>query len=931
MDKGAHFYKCDFQVHSPRDLRWKGNRATDDAGRLAEARQLIAACRERGLQAIAVTDHHDMEFVEHVRLAAAAERAADGSALPAQQRLVVFPGIELTLAVPCQALLLFDADFPKDLFSLAMTALAIEPAPAESPTINEVRRLEDIQSLKTLKTMLDRYQYLRGRYIILPNVSDSGAMTLLRKGATGKYIEMPCVGGYVDGAVDKLGRGNRDITSGRSAEYGNKRIALFQTSDSRREDRADLGQHATWVKWAVPTAEALRQACLAQESRIAHTEPALPASFIESISIANSVFLGPVDIELSPQYTAFIGGRGTGKSTLLEYARWGLCDQPSSDSDEDAPRHVQRREQLIQNTLRAVKGTVEVRVQLNGVPHVVRREPETGEVSLKVGDQEFRPSTEAEIRAILPIQAYSQKQLSDVGVRSQELLRFVTAPVLEEMAALDRRIELVATNLRALYARKRQRQDLERARQQTATALSSLRQQSKAIRDGLKGLDPTAKETLDKYQAYQTAEQAVAGWTRIIGEVASGAADLRRRVEGARAASRYICEHDELHVVTQACGTFQGFLDRAASQLEGLATEARELLEGGAGGTGRPWREWEALLAAYKQRHQQALAQHSSESERVKTMAELEAQASRLAEEQANADRALQELQAAEQAFDAQRQEWRNLLAERRTLLAGQCQKLTEMSRGAIKAEVRRAANPAKLIERLRAAVSGSGIQRAKFDALSRALTEAADPEALMEELQAELEKLAEFQPGHEGREGLPSTPTLQRYFTLGELRKLSSSLDREGWLNVALTPLEDVPEFSYRSKEDQYIPFNYASAGQQATALLKTLLNQQGPPLIIDQPEEDLDNPVVLQVVEQIWAAKSRRQIIFASHNANLVVNGDAELVVWCDHRTAADQSRGKIAGEGAIDVPAIREAITSVMEGGQEAFNLRMQKYGF
>lgn len=70
--------------------------------------------------------------------------------------------------------------------------------------------------------------------------------------------------------------------------------------------------------------------------------------------------------------------------------------------------------------------------------------------------------------------------------------------------------------------------------------------------------------------------------------------------------------------------------------------------------------------------------------------------------------------------------------------------------------------------------------------------------------------------------------------------------------------------------------------------ALLKTLLNQAGPPLIIDQAEEDLDNPVMLHIVDQVWQAKQKRQLIFASHNANLVVNGDAELVVWCDHRAA-------------------------------------------
>jgi chromosome segregation protein len=139
------------------------------------------------------------------------------------------------------------------------------------------------------------------------------------------------------------------------------------------------------------------------------------------------------------------------------------------------------------------------------------------------------------------------------------------------------------------------------------------------------------------------------------------------------------------------------------------------------------------------------------------------------------------------------------------------------------------------------------------------------------------------------------------------------------------------VPVFEYRAREGDYIPFRNASAGQQATALLKTLLNQIGPPLIIDQPEEDLDNPVMLEIVQQVWEAKQKRQLIFASHNANLVVNGDAELVAWCDYRTAGDQSRGTIAGEGAIDVPDVRDAIKRIMEGGEAAFNLRKEKYGF
>jgi type III restriction enzyme len=91
-------------------------------------------------------------------------------------------------------------------------------------------------------------------------------------------------------------------------------------------------------------------------------------------------------------------------------------------------------------------------------------------------------------------------------------------------------------------------------------------------------------------------------------------------------------------------------------------------------------------------------------------------------------------------------------------------------------------------------------------------------------------------------------------------------------------------------------------------------LLNQPGAPLVIDQPE--------------IWAAKERRQLIFASHNANLVVNGDAELVVCCDYRDAGDHSAGVIKLEGAIDIPGVRDEITMVMEGGEKAFRFAQRE---
>jgi hypothetical protein len=74
---------------------------------------------------------------------------------------------------------------------------------------------------------------------------------------------------------------------------------------------------------------------------------------------------------------------------------------------------------------------------------------------------------------------------------------------------------------------------------------------------------------------------------------------------------------------------------------------------------------------------------------------------------------------------------------------------------------------------------------------------------------------------------------------------------------------------------DNRPIDFRMASPGQQASALLELLLKQSAGTLIIDQPEDDLDNRVIMRIVELLRTSKSTRQLIFTTHNANIVVNG--------------------------------------------------------
>lgn len=113
-------------------------------------------------------------------------------------------------------------------------------------------------------------------------------------------------------------------------------------------------------------------------------------------------------------------------------------------------------------------------------------------------------------------------------------------------------------------------------------------------------------------------------------------------------------------------------------------------------------------------------------------------------------------------------------------------------------------------------------------------------------------------------------------------------------------------------------------SRGQKCTALLPLLLARRDSPLLIDQPEDNLDNHFIYEtVVESIRRLKKRRQMIFVTHNANIPVLADADFVVVLN----SDGQRGMIEKSGSLD--ECREQIIDLLEGGREAFELRRQRY--
>jgi ABC-type cobalamin/Fe3+-siderophores transport system ATPase subunit len=123
-------------------------------------------------------------------------------------------------------------------------------------------------------------------------------------------------------------------------------------------------------------------------------------------------------------------------------------------------------------------------------------------------------------------------------------------------------------------------------------------------------------------------------------------------------------------------------------------------------------------------------------------------------------------------------------------------------------------------------------------------------------------------------------------------------------------------------------------STGQKATAVLLLLLLESEAPLVVDQPEDDLDNRFIADgVVPTMKDEKRKRQFVFSTHNANIPVLGDAELIIGLSTGLFDGNVQMRVNKDhmGSIDLQPVREMVEEILEGGKTAFEMRRQKYGF
>lgn len=162
-----------------------------------------------------------------------------------------------------------------------------------------------------------------------------------------------------------------------------------------------------------------------------------------------------------------------------------------------------------------------------------------------------------------------------------------------------------------------------------------------------------------------------------------------------------------------------------------------------------------------------------------------------------------------------------------------------------------------------------------------------------------------------------------------GAMRKLATF---DMLFTLETMDLQDRPEIRVRQADEPTGPgrlLRERSLGQIRAVVLGFYLASGGnAPLLLDQPEDHLDAVFLAEtVVGYVHSAKERRQVIVATHNANLTVLGDAELVLPLE----AGGGQSRVVDSGSVDSPKTLERVVRLLEGGREAYRTRAERYGY
>lgn len=877
---GARFLRADLQVHTPIDRRFKP-RPEPTAERRALAHKYIDAARQRGIDLVGITEHNDVSWIDELRHAA---RDLD---------VFLLPGFEVESKEGIHVLCLFDPETPVGELEETLVRLGLTKQRRDGRRL-ELRTDQDFEGVLTL------VQEERGGVCVAAHIeSNKGLLCALREGArVDRWRTEVLMAAQISRPPDEITSGNGRIIRGEEPIYARDRpLAYVLTSDARSME--DIGAESTWIKMDRVGVEGLRQAFLDPGSRISFTDPAEARKGSHLLGVSwEGGFLDGIRFPLNPELNCLIGGKGTGKSTVIESIRYAF--DLGFRIDEVADAATQLRESALRSGSK-VSVTVET-----GPPDPTRYVIErTAPHAPVVRDELGNPRPELNPLRLLAPRVYGQKEIYGVAQEDQARLDLLDNFATEELRdALERERDLIRRceeSSRLILDTLRRLDDAETK----LAELPNLEEWRKRFR--AEGFEEKLRERRRLDREGRLLDDAVAALRqrrRVISDLRADGDELVSSLAGADdddSPNRDLLDQARALLTAADAGWTS-----AIETLERCLAEASD----GLGAVRSEWSERQSARAAEFARSLRELQERMPDVDperyldverRIEQLTPLhearEQLLVRLRETREERGRLLIDL------LDARGEKYR--VRERAA------QVLNDASGGAVRVEVEFQGDRQGFLGELRALKTG-----ARNDALERMVT---DPT---------------FSPTEFGR--FVRERNMSRRWSLpdGQAAVLERGLDEETLLRLELVELPDrvalALDIGPPGTRD-YRPLDKLSPGQKSTAILLLIMQASHDPLLIDQPEDDLDNRFIYDdIVQRLRAAKPSRQFVIATHNANIPILGDAEQIIVLDaEERGGPPVRGLLRTRGSIDSADVRDAAEHILEGGREAFALRQAKY--
>ena len=875
---GLSFKKLDLHVHTPASSCF--------ADRAVTAQQIVDSAVSAGLAGLAITDHNSAAFVDLVK------DAARGKGI------VVFPGVEISCGGGKKGLhviALFDPSQGKSEVEGLLSELKLTPNEFGKEETLVKMSCSDVLRIIRERGALGALAHANSTHGALMEMEGQQRIALLRD-------HNVCAVEGTDFVNDeRMAKKARvaDLLDGTNESF--PKLAVYQASDnplndgSGRHGLEGIGTRCAFFKMDTINLEGLRQCFYDTEVRIRQDFELVERTYpyIVRVSISSG-FLENAVANFHPGLNSIIGGKGAGKSLLVEFLRFALGQQP--ENPEIRADHDLKLDERLQEY-----GTVEVvMADETGKEFAVKRTLSDSQGS------PFDKNSRADIARLFPVLFLSQNEIIKVAESTEQQVAFI-----DQFFDFRSYTSAITRHETDLVSFDKEYADCLRAR----TDAASLQQSLQAFGTELSKLNSALKNPVfEDFQRLELKENALIRQQSAIAELVQLIDTTKNAIkQGAIPEIPESLSEDPALKRSRKVAT-----DAKQNTLAGLESIASEIRKA-QGSIIDECTNWRPTFDAGKSKYEGTVRKEGGDykilaAKREKVMKESDIIGKRHAIAKQRADR----IKGVADARNAKLTELWDTYAAYSAERQAKCKKLELESGGRLKITLHEATDREAFRQRLLALKRGSYLRDAEVDAVCKGVDSSEVVKSIIaHSLKQDSGALAEIA----SRSGID----FDRMRTLAEF--LLGSMVYEELLQLQYKAMpEDRPEIRYCVGEDLYEPIDHLSVGQKCTAMLIMALSDGMMPVVIDQPEDSLDIRSVWEdMCTKIRNGKEQRQFIFTTHNASLAVASDTDKFIVLE----GGATRGEVKFSGSMDHVPVSDEVLKYLEGGPETYKMKSRKY--